>query len=184
MLDISASVQFIGGTTELMITPPIAEPSRPAMVKRLRVSTPYSSTVWTRAVVRRQFAMSSSSRKTPRTVFVLPTSTVSSIRCRQNIRSLFGFAAVLLCSGYDRPIQCYVTRNDGDGFVAAIRTDAQEAFRAQSICDAYKSFLAMCDAHTLAASETRHRFEVADHALGAFGDELIVVGPEFAQQPN
>src|SRR5579872_799700 len=80
MRDISASVQFIGGTTELMITPPIAETSSPAIVKRLRVRTPYSSTVWTRAVVRRQFAISSSSRKTPRTVFVLPTSTVSSIR--------------------------------------------------------------------------------------------------------
>src|SRR3954467_14209530 len=79
MRDISASVQFTGGTTELTITPLIPEPSRPAMVNKFRVNTPYSSTVCSRAVVNRQFAINSSPRNTPNTVFVFPTSMVSSI---------------------------------------------------------------------------------------------------------
>src|ERR1700722_7691360 len=184
MLDISASVQFMGGTTELMITPRIAETSRPAIVKRVRVSTPYSSTVWTRAVVKRQFAMSSSSRNTPRTVFVFPTSIVSSIRCRQNIRSLCGFAAVLLRSRNNRTIYSYVPRDNGDGFVVTIRADSQESFRTESICNACEALWTVRDAHALAAGEPGHRFEVPDHALGAVGGEFIVVGLEFAQQPD
>src|SRR5713226_3936681 len=77
--DISASVQFTGGTTELMITPVMASRSSSASVNKFLVKTPYSSTVCSRAVVNRQFATSSSPRKTPSTVLVLPTSMVSSI---------------------------------------------------------------------------------------------------------
>src|SRR5207245_192098 len=51
----------------------------PCEVNRLRVSTPYSSTVCSRAVVSRQFAISCGPRNTPSTVFVFPTSIVSSI---------------------------------------------------------------------------------------------------------
>src|SRR5882757_1801008 len=106
MRDISARVQFIGGTTELMITPPIAAPSSPASVKRFRVKTPYSSTVCNRAVVSRQFAINSSPRNTPNTVFVLPTSMVNSMRRRQKLSwkrkidssSYFILQAVLLRS--------------------------------------------------------------------------------------
>src|SRR6267378_7449664 len=76
---ISPSVQLAGGTTELIITPLIASRSSPASVKRFRVSTPYSSTVCSRAVVNRQLAISSSPRNTPSTVLVFPTSIVSSI---------------------------------------------------------------------------------------------------------
>src|SRR2546429_671839 len=77
--DISPSVQLTGGTTELMITPVMSLRSSPARVNRLRVSTPYSSTVCSRAVVSRQFAISCGPRNTPSTVFVFPTSIVSSI---------------------------------------------------------------------------------------------------------
>src|SRR5271155_3754631 len=76
---ISPSVQFTVATTELTITPPIASRSSPASEKRLRVRTPYSSTVCSRAVVSRQFATNSSPRNTPSTVLVFPTSIVSSI---------------------------------------------------------------------------------------------------------
>src|ERR1700688_4348200 len=48
----------------------------PAYENRFRVSTPYSSTVCSRAVVNRQFAINSSPRNTPSTVFVFPTSIV------------------------------------------------------------------------------------------------------------
>ena len=62
-----------------MITPVMAFWSNPASANKFRVSTPYSSTVRSRAVVKRQFATSSSPRNTPSTVLVLPTSMVSSI---------------------------------------------------------------------------------------------------------
>src|SRR5215831_5407621 len=62
-----------------MITPVMSFRSIPASANRLRVSTPYSSTVCSRAVVNRQLAISSSPRNTPSTVFVFPTSIVSSI---------------------------------------------------------------------------------------------------------
>src|SRR5208283_6076362 len=85
--DISASVQFSGGTTELMITPLIISLFKPANENRLRVSTPYSSTVCVRAVVSLQLEISSSSRNTPSTVLVLPTSIVSSIVQRTSVTS-------------------------------------------------------------------------------------------------
>src|SRR6516165_492851 len=69
----------MGGTTELTITPCTSRGSSSFRVKRLRMSTPYSSTVCMRAVVSRQCATSSSPRKTPSTVLVLPTSMVKSI---------------------------------------------------------------------------------------------------------
>src|SRR5580704_4593440 len=185
MRDISASVQFIGGTTELMMTPRIAAGSRPAIVKRLRVRTPYSSTVWTRAVVRRQFAISSSSRKTPRTVFVLPTSTVSSIRSLPpEFRSLFAFATLFLGSGHDRAIQSYVACNYCHRLSASFWSNAQESFWTQPVGHAREAVGPIRDAHTLAAREARHGFEVANDTLRPVSDELIVVGLEFAQQPD
>src|SRR5580704_17700558 len=185
MRDISASVQFIGGTTELMITPPIAETSSPAIVKRLRVRTPYSSTVWTRAVVRRQFAISSSSRQTPRTVFVLPTSTVSSIlSLPPEFRSLFAFATLFLGSGHDRAIQSYVACNYCHRLSASFWSNAQESFWTQTVGHAREAVGPIRDAHTLAAREARHGFEVANDTLRPVSDELIVVGLEFAQQPD
>src|ERR1700722_358174 len=171
MRDISARVQFSGGTTELMITPRIADPSRPAIVKRLRVSTPYSSTVWTRAVVRRQFAMSSSSRKTPRTVFVLPTSTVSSISGLLCLTLFFCCAGCFFRNHDDGSIECHVAGDhchDSD----AIPVNAQETFRTQTICRPAKGFHPICHATALALSEARHRLEAADHIRGTLGNEM------------
>src|SRR6266849_2699123 len=116
----------MGGTTELMITPPIAAPSRPASVNRLRVSTPYSSTVCCRAVVSRQLAINSSPRNTPSTVFVLPTSMVSSIlRCLR-----------------------YVTRNHRR-HLAAVPPHLQQSFRPQSSGRSRKTLFPVAHPHPL-----------------------------------
>ena len=76
--DISASVALTGGTTEATMTPAVFAGGRPATVNRSRVRMPYSSTVWSCTVVRRQLATSFFPSNTPRPVLVLPTSMASS----------------------------------------------------------------------------------------------------------
>src|SRR3712207_3086544 len=62
-----------------MATAVIAWKSTPPSAKRLRASTPYSSAVRARSVVRRQWTTRCSPSKTPSEVFVLPTSMTRSI---------------------------------------------------------------------------------------------------------
>src|SRR5271156_2725316 len=133
-LAISPSVQFTGGTTELMITPPIASRSSPASKKRLRVRTPYSSTVCSRAVVRRQLAINCSSRNTPSTVLVFPTSIVSSMKYSLRAVSLkvqpdVKELAIDTLSRRDLlPHLRNIARDHGNGLPIFAR-DAQQAFR-------------------------------------------------------
>src|SRR5277367_3421069 len=116
---ISPNVQFTGGTTDEMITPSIASRSSPPSVKRFRVSTPYSSTVCSRAVVNRQCAINCSPLNTPSTVFVFPTSIVSSIQTAfvaaglqtRSVDSASAFTPFLLCPAFVRPSEihlCYI----------------------------------------------------------------------------
>src|SRR5690242_10332952 len=80
------------GTTEEITIPRTSAASILSIAKRLRKSTPYSSTVWVLMVATRQWAamrgLSEAGEAnparlisyTPSTVLVLPTSTTSSIR--------------------------------------------------------------------------------------------------------
>src|SRR5438270_9070769 len=82
----------MGGTTEEIMMPRTSAASILSTAKRLRKSTPYSSTVWVLIVATRQWAIMRGpepagftkpgelSSYTPRTVLVLPTSITSSIR--------------------------------------------------------------------------------------------------------
>src|SRR5438128_2593321 len=82
----------MGGTTEEIMMPRTSAASILSTAKRLRKSTPYSSTVWVLMVATRQWAIMRGpelagftnpggfSSYTPRTVLVLPTSITSSIR--------------------------------------------------------------------------------------------------------
>ena len=72
-----------GGTTLARATASIRAGSSPDVAKRLRTSTPYSSAVCSRRVVTRQWTTSVPRSKTPRTVLVFPTSTVSSMALRR-----------------------------------------------------------------------------------------------------
>src|SRR5438093_901971 len=71
---------FRGGTTEAMISASIALTSMAASDSRLRARMPYSSTVRSRTVVRRQWATRRVASYTPRTVLVFPTSITRSMR--------------------------------------------------------------------------------------------------------
>src|SRR5262249_51939990 len=81
----------MGGTTEEMMMPRTSAASTFPIAKRLRKSTPYSSTVWVLMVATRQCASSLGAEflpgkpgmlisYTPSTVLVLPTSRTNSIR--------------------------------------------------------------------------------------------------------
>src|SRR3989440_11311290 len=74
------SVKLSGGTTEAIAIASIDLKSRPANAKRLRVCTPHSSPVRSRAVVSRQFAVRFSPSNTPSEVLVLPMSITKSMR--------------------------------------------------------------------------------------------------------
>src|SRR5579859_1108196 len=81
----------MGGTTEEMMIPRTSPASILSTAKRLRKSTPYSSTVWFLMVATRQWAImrgpgfggftnpTEAISYTPSTVLVLPTSTTSNI---------------------------------------------------------------------------------------------------------
>src|SRR5215472_15359214 len=84
----------MGGTTEEMMMPRTSAASTFPIAKRLRKSTPYSSTVWVLMVATRQWASSCGAEflpekpgmfisYTPSTVLVLPTSRTKSIRSPQ-----------------------------------------------------------------------------------------------------
>src|SRR5207248_7430711 len=92
-----------------MTTPVIASRSSPASVNRFLVSTPYSSTVCSRAVVNRQLAINSSPRNTPSTVLVLPTSIVSNVPESPKPRLLLCGKVLLQLSRDFR----HITRNNG-----------------------------------------------------------------------
>src|SRR6185295_6118823 len=68
----------VGGTTDEMIPALIDFHGKPFMSSKVLSSTAYSSAVRSATVWIRQWAASSPSRNTPRTVFVFPTSTASS----------------------------------------------------------------------------------------------------------
>src|SRR5690349_2335004 len=68
-----------GGTTDEMIPASIAPHSLSSSSSSVATVTAYSSDVLSATVRIRQCATSSPSRKTPSTVFVLPTSTASSV---------------------------------------------------------------------------------------------------------
>src|SRR5438067_2237884 len=73
------SVKLSGGTTEAIAIASIDLKSRPANAKRLRVCTPHSSPVRSRAVVSRHFATRFSPSNTPSEVLVLPMSITRSM---------------------------------------------------------------------------------------------------------
>src|SRR6266852_5607315 len=68
-----------GGTTEAMMMCWIADTSIPASDRSVRAWMPYSSTVRSRTVVRRQCATRRAVSYTPRTVLVFPTSITRSM---------------------------------------------------------------------------------------------------------
>src|SRR5450432_2791746 len=153
MRAISTRVRFTGGTTELTITPVIASRSSPARENRLRVSTPYSSTVCSRAVVRRQLATSSASRNTPKTVFVFPTSIVSSI-CLRPARP-----PVLQCprsceSLHIRNVACNHGRN-----LTLVALHPQQSSFFQPGGHANEDLSSVCHPHALAARIARSRLK-------------------------
>src|SRR5215469_3936008 len=112
----------MGGTTEEMMMPRTSAASTLPIAKRLRKSTPYSSTVWVLMVATRQCASSRGAEflpeipgmfisYTPSTVLVLPTSRTNSIRSPQQRPH---------AAGYDDP----------QTFVGA---DAEKATRIQAV---------------------------------------------------
>src|SRR5215469_1687832 len=116
------SVQSSGGTTDEIMMPLTSATSTLPMAKRLRKSTPYSSTVWVLMVATRQCATSRGAEflpeipgmfisYTPSTVLVLPTSRTNSIRSPQQRPH---------AAGYDDP----------QTFVGA---DAEKAARIQAV---------------------------------------------------
>src|SRR6266702_318379 len=76
-----SSTLLRGGTTEAMMMWWIADTSMPASDRSVRAWMPYSSTVRSRTVVRRQCAMRRVVSYTPRTVLVFPTSITRSMLC-------------------------------------------------------------------------------------------------------
>src|SRR5438876_64995 len=74
-----SSTLLRGGTTEAMMMWWIADTSMPASDRSVRACMPYSSTVRSRTVVRRQCAMRRVVSYTPRTVLVFPTSITRSM---------------------------------------------------------------------------------------------------------
>src|SRR5215475_8322493 len=162
--DISPSVQLIGGTTELTITPCTSRGSRPWSVNRFLVSTPYSSTVCMRAVVSRQCATSSSPRKTPRTVLVFPTSMVSSMAIRLlRLRHVPG-------EHRDQP--------------AVLSLHLQQAFAGDPRGGTRKALPARGHAHLLAARVGGDRGEALGHEERSFAQKSIVIALKFAEQPR
>src|ERR1700682_3704000 len=179
MRAISPSVQFTGGTTELIITPLIASRSSPASVNRFRVSTPYSSTVCCRAVVNRQLAINSSPRKTPNTVFVLPTSMVSSIGIpfgffSANSVPLVQFSYRTSATSPEITVTCCppsrVTWSKPSGPSPAVIPT--------------KLSLPLVTRTFFAARVTRDRREALDDVGCAIRQKSIVVALEFAQQAH
>src|SRR3990172_6346488 len=86
----SSKTGWSGGTTEAMITPLTAEGWIPTTSKRLLRRIPYSSAVPSRRVLTRQSCKSSRSRKSPRTILVLPMSIASNMVQGAGCRVLCG----------------------------------------------------------------------------------------------
>ena len=144
------------------MTPPISRGSRPASVKRSRVRMPYSSTVWSRAVVRRQCATSSCAAKNAEH----GVGVADVERQKHQDASARRRRGRLRCRGRRRAR----TRSTPLGLEAG--GGAGERF---GRCG---------DVHALALEIARDFGEAPKNRRGAFGEELIVVAVEVAQQPN